>query len=286
MPLHPKVSCSTTFFKREGPAALCGLSNYDTLPASCRRPPLLKVLSSQAAVLATDAPETFRLPGFHRPSLWCVVAPGLAFCQTLGVAWGVTSRSSIPGFALQGLRGAGTPGLRYTSSSFGELKSSSGRNCYLKVISLCLPGRNQPAEIPAGRRSGGKNVMFKSILLPACEKFSGTRCRAAIGGCRRSAFKWHSLTPVARVTSDSVTGCGFFPQQPVILKHLCVFDTFFNEKVMTTSNFLWRYEEQEVVGCYLKYCLSPEQARCEIKSTNWMQTWSASSLTRVSELRY
>lgn len=122
---------------------------------------------------------------------------------------------------------------------------------------------------------GGNKVMFKSISLPACEKCTNTRCRAAIGGCRRSAFKWHSLTPVACVSSGSVIGCGFFPQRLVILKHLYVFDTFFNNKVMTTSNFLWRYEEQEVVGCYLKCCLSPEQAPCEIKHIIWMQTGSA-----------
>lgn len=128
--------------------------------------------------------------------------------------------------------------------------------------------------------------MFRSILLPACEKFTNMHCWAVIGGCRRSAFKWHSLTPVACMSSGSVTGCEFFPQQLVILKHLYVFDIFFNKKVMTTSNFLWRYEEQ-VVGCYLKYCLLPEQAQCERKCTIWMQTGSAWSLTKgVSELQY
>lgn len=155
------------------------------------------------------------------------------------------------------------------------------------MISLYLPGRNQPAESPAGRRSGGKKVVFKSILLPACEKFTNVHCRAVIGGCHRSAFKCHSLTPVACVSSDSVRGCGFFPQQLVILKHLYVFDTFFNKKVLTTSNFLWRYEEQEVVGCYLKYCLLPEQAQCETECAIWMQTGSAWSLAKgVCELQY
>lgn len=129
--------------------------------------------------------------------------------------------------------------------------------------------------------------MFKSILLPACEKFTNVRCQAVLGGCHRSAFKWHSLTPVACMSSDSVTGCGFFPQRLVILKHLYVFDAFFNKNIMTTSNFLWRYEEQEVVSCYLKYCLLPEQAQCEIKSTIWMQTWSAWSLAKEAcELWY
>lgn len=112
-------------------------------------------------------------------------------------------------------------------------------------------------------------------------------CRAVLSGCRRSAFKLHSLTPVACLSSASVTGCGVFPQWLVILKHLYVFDTFFNKKVRTTSNFLWRYKEQEVVGCYLKYCLSPEQAQCEIKCTIWMQTGSAWSFAKgMCELQY
>lgn len=211
MPLHPKVSFSIVFPRRRAQLPLCHLSLYGILPALCRCSPLLKIASSQVALLATDAPEMFELPGFHHLSLWYMVTPGLTFRQTPGVAQDVTSRFSICGFVLQVLCGAGTPALRYVSPSLGEWKSSSGINCYLKVISLYLPGRNQPAETPAGRRSGGKKVVFKSILLPACEKFTNTHCRAVIGGCHRSAFKWHSLTPVACVTSDSVTGCGFFP---------------------------------------------------------------------------
>lgn len=275
MPFHPKVSFSIVFPRRRAQLPLCGLSNYGSLQALCRCSPLLEITSSQAASLVMDAPETFELPGFPHLSLRYEVTSGLTFCQTPGVARDVTSRSSIFSFALQVLRGAGTPVLRYVSPSFGESKSSSGRNCYLKVISLYLPGRNQPSETPTGRRSGGKKVMFKSILLPACKKFTNMHCRAVIGGCRRSAFKWHSLTPVACVTSDGVTGCGFLPQRLVILRHLYVFDTFFNEKVMTTSNFPRRYKEQVVVGCYLNCCLSPEQAQCEIKRTIWMQSWSA-----------
>lgn len=153
MPLHPKVNFSIDFPRRRAQLPLCGLSNYGTLPALCRRPPLLKIKSSQAALLAVDALEIFRLPGFHRQGLWYVVTPRLTFCQAPGVAQGVTSHSSICGFALRVLCGAGTPVLRYMSPGFGARKSSSGRNCYLKVILLYLPGRNQPAEILAGRRS-------------------------------------------------------------------------------------------------------------------------------------
>lgn len=55
---------------------------------------------------------------------------------------------------------------------------------YLEVVLLNAPGRTQPAEIPAGRRiHWGNKMMFKSILLPAYDKFTNMLCQAVLGGC-------------------------------------------------------------------------------------------------------
>lgn len=76
--------------------------------------------------------------------------------------------------------------LRYMSLRFGEWKSSNGRNCVLKVISLYLPSRNQPAQTPLLRAEVGREkVMFKSILFPAWEKYTNVHCQAVVGECHR-----------------------------------------------------------------------------------------------------
>lgn len=184
MPLHPKVRFSTVFLRRRAQLLFCSLWNYSPFPALCCPLPLWKKYILPTSFSCDGCSRNVQTPQISPPTSLNMLTPRLAFCQTPGVVQGVTSCSSIFCFELWVLCGAGIPMFRYMSPGCRARKSSWGRSYYLEVILLNVPGRNQPADIPAWRSiHWGNKMMFKSILLPACDKFTNMWCQAVLGGC-------------------------------------------------------------------------------------------------------
>lgn len=203
--------------------AVCGitaLSQLCAVPFHSR-----KVHVANQLFFCDGCSRNVQTPWISPPMSLNMLTPRLAFCQTPGVVQGVTSCSSIFCFELWVLCGAGIPVFRYMSPGFRARKSSWGISYYLEVILLNVPGRNQPADIPAGRSiHWGDKMMFKSILLPACDKFTNMCCQAVLGGCWKhvlSGTAWHQLHGCLQTVSQVVVW-GFPPTAHYFKTFACV----------------------------------------------------------------
>lgn len=209
MPLHPKVSFSHCFSEEEGTDTLLQFVELQLSSSFALFPSTLEKYIFTTSFSCDLCSRNVQTPWISPPKSLNVLTPRLAFCQTQSI----TNCSSITCFELWVLCGAGIPVFRYMSPGFRARKSSCGRSYYLEVILLNGPGRNQPAELPAGRSIHWGNMMFKSILLPACEKFSNIHCQAVLGGCWKHALSgtaWHQLYGCLQIVSQVVL-CGFSP---------------------------------------------------------------------------
>lgn len=147
----PKGEFFHCFSKEEGPATLLQFVELQHSPSFVLFPSTLEKYIFTTGFACDGCSRNVQTPWISPPNSLNVLTPWLAFCQTPGVVQGVTSCSSAFCFELWVLCGAGIPVFRYVSPGFRARKSSCGRSYYLEVILLSLPGRNQPAEIPAGR---------------------------------------------------------------------------------------------------------------------------------------